>query len=244
MRLHVIGTGSKGNCYLLYNEQETLLIECGVPFRKIKEALNFDISKVVGCIVTHEHGDHNKSIDEVLKSTIQVYASRGTLSASNHQEHHNAHIVEAKKIFKVGGFSIIPFDVKHDVNEPLGFLIHHNDCGITLFLTDTFYSPYRFKGLNNLIVEANFCEDIIEEKLKLDKTFLKNRILKSHLSIQKCIDLLRSNDLSQVNNIVLIHLSDSNSNELEFKSKVENATLKNVSVASNGMDIEFNKTPF
>ncbi|MGG5506748.1 MULTISPECIES: MBL fold metallo-hydrolase [unclassified Myroides] len=244
MKLKVIGTGSRGNAYLLYNEQEALLIECGVVFKKIKEALNFDFSKVVGCILTHEHGDHNKAIDDILKSLIKVYASEGTLRATNHQNHHNASIVRSKKMFKIGGFSIIPFDVKHDVNEPLGFLINHNDCGVTLFLTDTFYSPYRFKGLNNLIVEANFCEDIIEEKLKLDKAFLKNRILKSHLSIQKCIDLLRINDLSQVNNIVLIHLSDSNSNELEFKEKVHAVTGKTTFVANDGLEIEFNKTPF
>lgn len=244
MKLKVIGTGSTGNAYILYNNTESLLIECGITIKKIKEAFNFDFSKLVGCLVTHEHGDHNKSIKEVLSSGIKVYASKGTLEASNVVQHHNSNILETKKLYQIGNFKIIPFDVRHDAQEPMGFLIQHPECGTTLFLTDTYYSPYKFNGLNNLIIEANFCEEIIDAKLKTDMRFLRDRILKSHLSIQKCIDLLNVNDLSNVNNIVLIHLSDSNSNELGFKRKVEEATGKNTIIANNGIEIEFNKTPF
>jgi len=56
--------------------------------------------------------------------------------------------------------------------------------------------------------------------------------------------MLSANDLSQVNNIVLIHLSDSNSDEIQFQNEVSELTGKNVTVASNGMTINFNKTPF
>ncbi len=244
MQLRVIETGSRGNAYLLQNEQEVLLIECGVTYKKIQQALDFDFTKVSGCILTHEHRDHNRSLDELLHAGIKVYASKGTFKATAHHNHHNAVVVKSKTLFKTGGFSIIPFEVKHDANEPLGFLINHSDCGITLFLTDSFYSPFRFKGLNNIIVEANFCEEFIEQKLRDDMTFLKNRILKSHLSIQKCIDLLRANDLTRVNNILLIHLSESNSNAREFQRKVYQATLKQVYCAENGMEIIWNKTPF
>lgn len=244
MNLKVIGTGSSGNAYLLYNKEEVLLIECGVIFKKIKEALSFDFSKVVGCILTHEHGDHNKAVKDILTAGIKVFASNGTLEASGVREHHNSHPIQSKKLYQIGSFKIIPFDIRHDVKEPLGFLINHPECGTTLFLTDSFYSPYKFSGLNNLIIEANFCEDIIDQKLKFDKKFLRDRILKSHLSIQKCIDLLNTNDLTVVNNIVLIHLSDSNSNEIEFQKKVQEATGKNTVVAYNGLEIPFNKNPF
>lgn len=244
MNLKVIGTGSSGNCYLLYNKEEVLLLECGVSFKRIKEELNFDFSKVVGCLVTHEHGDHNKAIKEVLGAGVKIFASNGTLEASGVIEHHNSCPIQSKKMYQIGSFKIIPFDIRHDVKEPLGFLINHSECGTTLFLTDSFYSPYKFSGLNNLIIEANFCEDIIDAKLKFDRKFLRDRVLKSHLSIQKCIDLLNANDLTAVNNIVLIHLSDSNSNEIEFQKKVQEATGKNTIVARNGLEILFNKNPF
>lgn len=243
MRLKVISTGSIGNCYLLKSNEETLIIELGVNFKQVKKELEFNLSKVVGAIVSHCHLDHAKGINDALGNGLNVYSSAGTFESLN-IKHHRAKIIQSKKLYQIGNFKIIPFDVRHDVKEPLGFLINHPECGTTLFLTDSFYSPYKFNGLNNLIIEANFCEDIIDSKLKFDKKFLRDRVLKSHLSIQKCIDLLNVNDLSAVNNIVLIHLSDSNSNELEFQHKVQEATGKNTIVAKNGIDLIFNKTPF
>jgi len=43
---------------------------------------------------------------------------------------------------------------------------------------------------------------------------------------------------------ILIHLSDSNSNEVEFEKEVSQATGKTVTVANNGISLNFNKTPF
>lgn len=241
MKLKVIGTGSKGNAYLLENEQEALLIECGVNIQEIKKAVNFNVSKISGCIVTHEHGDHAKSINEVMKAGIDTYATKGTFSKA--QKNHRMKIIPQQGQFQVGNFKVISFPTIHDVAEPCGFLIHHQDCGVTLFLTDTVYSGFTFKGLNNIIVEANYAEEIIGEKLG-DMKFLRDRILNSHMSIDTCLQFLKANDLSAVNNIVLIHLSDSNSHELDFAKYVNKLTGKNVHVADNGLQLEFNKTPF
>lgn len=245
MRLKVIGTGSKGNAYLLYNEQEALLIECGVNFKEIKIALDFDLTKLVGCILTHEHGDHAKSVKDLMDSGIKVYATGGTLKALKLSPGwtRQAGILDTSDLFSVGSFRIMSFDVKHDAADPSGFLIHHPECGNVLFLTDTYYCPYTFRNLNNVIIEANYEMKIVKEKLN-EMQFLKNRIMQSHMSLETCIDMLKANDLSQVNNILLIHLSDSNSHEVNFKNAVQNATGRNVLVASNGMDIPFNKEAF
>lgn len=246
MELQVIGTGSRGNAYILGNKDEVLLIECGVNIKEIKQALNFDLSKVVGCICTHEHFDHSKSIYDVMKLGIDTYASFGTLKARFVFEESRAKAIKSQKSFTIGNFRIMPFDVMHDAKEPLGFLIEHPDCGKVLFLTDTYYCKYTFPGLNNIIIEANYSKEIIDKKFGADSgmEFLRNRILKSHFSLANCKDMLSANDLTQVNNIVLIHLSDSNSDEKQFYKEVSELTGKNVTVASNGMIINFNKTPF
>lgn len=246
MKLKIIGTGSKGNCYLLETEKEILIIEAGVNVSEIKKALNFDLSKVVGCIVTHEHMDHSKAIWDVMKLGIDVYASAGTLKARFVDTQSRAKAVVSKQTFKFGNFKIMAFDVKHDAAEPLGFLIEHPECGRVLFLTDTYYCSYLFPNLNNVIIEANYSKEIIDRKFGSEsgKEFLRNRILKSHFSLENCKDMLVANDLSKVNNIVLIHLSDSNSDEKQFKKEVAELTGKNVTVASKGMNIPFNKTPF
>lgn len=243
MKLKVIGSGSKGNAYLLENEQEAILIECGVNISEIKKAVNFNVNKISGCLVTHEHGDHAKSINEVMASGINVFATAGTFSNSVKNKSHRQHIVPQKGQFSVGNFRVISFPTIHDVAEPCGFLINHTDCGTVLFLTDTVYSGFTFSGLNNIIIEANYDEEIIDEKLG-DKKFLRDRILNSHMSLDTCMDFLQANDLSQVNNIVLIHLSDSNSHEIDFANKVSSITGKSVHVANNELQINFNKTPF
>lgn len=246
MELQVIGTGSKGNAYLLKGQDEILIIEAGVNIKHIKKALDFDFSKVVGCIVTHEHNDHASSVGELMKLGIDVFATEGTLSKCNLATDYRAHIVKPKEWFFLKSFDIIPFDVKHDAEEPVGFQISHPECGQTLFITDTYYCRYRFRGLNNIIIEANYDRSIIDQKYgrHTEMYFLRNRILRSHFSLDNCIDLLKANDLSGVNNIVLIHLSDSNSHEEMFRSKVEQATGKRVTIADNGLKMEFNKIDF
>lgn len=205
MNLKVISTGSVGNAYILSNGDEALLIECGVNIKDIKKALDFDLSKVVGCIVTHEHQDHCKAFDDILALGIKVYSGPKTIVEINPKNYRNAMSISALESVKIGNFKVMAFDVKHDAVEPLGFIIHHPDCGKVLFLTDTYYCEYTFKGLNNIIIEANYSKQIIDRKYGADsgKEFLRNRILRSHFSLENCKDMLSANDLSKVNNSTL-----------------------------------------
>lgn len=249
MKLKTISTGSKGNAYILETSTEALLIECGVKMHDIKKAIDFNVSKIQGCIVTHEHADHAKYINDYMKNGIEMYATNGTYKALNvNLKNHKANSFvkwneDDWKIEKMGGFTIKPFDINHDAAEPVGFLINHQECGTTLYLTDTSYSNYVFNGLNNLIVECNYSDDILEKKL-YNNDFLKDRIIGSHMSLETLLEMLSKNDLSKVNNIVLIHLSDSNSNEVEFKNIIRKATNCNVTVAEADQTIPFDKYPF
>ena len=156
-------------------------------------------------------------------------------------ETHNLKIIEPNKQFNIGEFSVIPFNVKHDVNVvTFGFLLYHLEMGKTVFLTDCIYSKYTFKNISNWIIESNYCSDIVGS----GQSFLSSRIISSHMSVQNCIKLLEANDLSQTNNICLIHLSDSNSNSKEFKQKVTDATGKLVTIAEPNLTLDFNKMPF
>ncbi len=55
-RLKVISSGSVGNGYILECENETLLLELGVPWKDIVKALNFNLGSVVGVCISHAHG--------------------------------------------------------------------------------------------------------------------------------------------------------------------------------------------
>ena len=56
MLLKCIASGSQGNSYVLISGSEILLIEAGVRLLEVKKAIDFQISKVVGCVISHEHG--------------------------------------------------------------------------------------------------------------------------------------------------------------------------------------------
>lgn len=248
MQLKVLGSSSHGNCYLLENETDALIIECGVNISEIKRELGFSFAKVSGCLLTHEHQDHAKSINEVMKVGVNVYTSRGTMRALGLDvTHHRLHTIKAKEAVTVGAFKVLPFEIQHDVAEPLGFIINHPECGNVLFITDSFYVKDTFKNIHNIIIEANYSQEIIDERVSKGASpdFLRNRIFKSHMSLETCKKTLLANDLSKVQNIVLIHLSDGNSNAAQFQSIIEGATGKKVTVADAGIIIEnFNKQAF
>lgn len=236
MELKILGSGSSGNCYLFQSSTgETLMIECGVNFKEVKKAMNFDCTKIVGCILTHEHGDHAKGIHDVLGNGIHVYSAKETLKVLQADRNPYAKRLGIYEYEPIGSFLVLSFDVKHDAVAPLGFFIYHPEMGNTLFLTDTYYVEYKFDDLNNILIEANYDINLVGEG------FLKNRIIQSHMSIEQCVNTLKDNDLSNVNHIVLLHLSDRNSNAKDFKKRAEQATGKNVVIAEKGLTInDFN----
>lgn len=245
MRCKIIGSSSAGNSYLLEAESETLILEVGVRMDKIKKALYFNFDKVVGALITHEHRDHSLSAQAVMNAGIDCYSSRGTFNALG-LSGHRAKIIEAGLLFKVGGFRIKAFDVRHDCAQPFGYLISHEECGLICFLTDTFYCPYKFADVNHFVVEANFSEAIIRKKISEGQTarFLRNRIIQSHFSIENCKEFLLANNLSKVQTITLIHLSDAHSDELDFKRQIEECTGKTTYIADKGMNINLSINRF
>jgi len=245
MNLKVLASGSRGNCYILSNESEAIIIELGVAFKLVKEALGFELSKVVGCLVSHEHGDHAKYIPQAIEAGVDVYSSRGTFEALGVSGHRVHHLVP-EALFKIGPFKVIPFPVEHDCSEPFGFLIYHPECGNILFATDTCFLQYTFPGLNNIMIEANYDQEILEEGIRAGRTpeLIRKRVMNNHMELGVLVDTLKANDLSQVNKIVLIHLSEKSGDPDLFQKIIEEATGKNVFVAAPGLDIHFDKTPF
>jgi phosphoribosyl 1,2-cyclic phosphodiesterase len=55
MIIKSIASGSSGNCYKISDGKTSLLLECGIPIKKIKLGCDFDLSDILGCLVTHEH---------------------------------------------------------------------------------------------------------------------------------------------------------------------------------------------
>lgn len=226
--IHTLATGSKGNCYHITDGSTALLLECGIKYKDIQRKLNYETDKLAGCLVTHEHKDHCKSILDVLKAGIDCYMSFGTAEAIGIESHYRVRSVKAKQQFQIGTWTILPFDVQHDVSEPLGFLMMNQQGEKLLFATDTYYIKYKFSGLTHIMVECNYAEDIVDVNTasgRIPKVVAK-RLLRSHFSLGNVKEFLKSNDLSKVQEIWLLHLSDTNSDEERFKREVAELTGK------------------
>lgn len=231
IEIKTLATGSTGNCYWITDGSTPLLLECGISFRDIQTALNFRTSDIEGVLVTHEHKDHCKAVKEVAERGLDIYMSPGTKDAIG-IEHHRIRAVECKKQFKLGTWTILPFDTEHDTAEPYGFLLASSNGGKLLFLTDTYYCRYKFQGLTHLMIECNYSEKILHENVYSGQVHksLRKRIMSSHFSLENVLEFFKANDLSQVQEIHLLHLSSSNSDEEMFKKSVQEATGKLVFV--------------
>ena len=173
---------------------------------------------------------------------MPIYASKGTLEAIGV----DGNVMEEGKLYTIGNFKVLTFKTMHDCAEPFGFLINHKETGNILFATDTYFLPNRFKNLSQIMIEANYSMEILDKNFDSGRVsgYLKDRTMESHMALHTTIETLQANDLSKVNNIVLLHLSDRNSNAQQFKDEVWLATGKPTFIADKGLDIKFDLRPF
>lgn len=245
MKLHILGSNSLGNCYILENDTEALIIEAGIRMSQVKKCLKWQIRKVVGAIVTHEHNDHSGFINEMVASGIRVFALEEVFRSHDLYGKAFTLPIIPNKGYKVGNFKILAFPVFHDV-PCVGYVINHQEMGKLLFITDTVTLDYSIPGLNHIMIEANYADDIVEKRIEagLMPESMRPRLLNSHMEIEQTKAILSENDLSNVDNIILIHLSDGNSNEERFIKEVRELTGKPVYAAQAGMTIDLSLEPY
>jgi len=238
MKLKIISTGSVGNCYVLQHGINYLVIDCGVKFEQLKKGVDFKLSQVSGVLISHQHGDHSRCVNDVINRNMPIYTSSlcaGGLGISNYRD---LNIIEDFKIYKIGEFTVMPLPLNHDA-PCQGFVIHHHSCGNIVFATDTTAFNYVIPNVSHWLIEANFCAEFVQEKIDngIDE-YLSDRTMRTHLSIQKCIKALLRNDLSKTETITLIHLSDRNSHADNFRNLAERSTGKRVYIAENGIEMD------
>lgn len=229
MKFQSLASSSHGNAYIVSDQDTRILLECGVAHRTLQKLSGFSLSEFAACLVSHEHKDHAKSVDALIKDGMEVYMSQGTAEAL---ETEGVTLIENMEQFNVGSLDIVPFTTFHDAAEPLGFLIKsRTDGDVLAFATDTVNLRYKFPGLNILAIEANYDKAILERCERMpDK--VKHRITNSHMEIDTLCDYLRELDLSECREIHLLHLSDATSHEGHFINKVTRAVPKGIAVTA------------
>ncbi len=245
MKLKILASGSSANCYILESPTGTLILEAGLSWKEILRGLNYKLDNVLGVLCTHQHLDHSKSLSEISKAGIDIFTNAETINAFD-LTGHRIHQIDPKDLFTIGEFEILAFDIEHTV-PGLGFLIRYKPTEEKiLFLTDTYYSKYCFRGLNHILVECNYIKETLDENIEAGYIApeAKARLLQGHFSLENVKKFLKANDLSQCQNLILIHLSDRNSDQNQMVREIEELTGIKPQVAERGLVVPLQLYPY
>jgi len=221
-------SSSSGNLYTVHAEGRTLGIECGVRLPAMRKALGFGVSALDGLLLSHHHGDHSMSAREVMRAGVDVWASAPTWRALGLNGARSRLLSPSHQVH-IGPWTVMPFDLRHDAEGTLGFIVVAPDREALVFVCDTAYSPYRFPRAEIYALECNYSLEILKRsEVPVEQ---KKRVVRNHMGLERTIELLQANDLSSAREIHLLHLSDAHSDAEEFQRAVAAATGKPVYVA-------------
>lgn len=231
MEFRAFASGSAGNLYVAHDGVNPLMLECGLPIARIRKLLDFKLSAIRACLVSHYHGDHAQGVRGVMDAGVDVYASKETWRALDLPfTHHRMEYAHPLQQFDIGGWRVLPFDLRHDAEGALGYLVE--DCGgdRLMFACDTAFVPYKFNGLTHIAIECNYSADEIRRSTVAPERVA--RVLRHHMGLERVLKFLEANDLSKVRQIWLLHLSADHGDGKAFQDAVRRATGKPTYIAT------------
>ena len=192
---------------------------------------------VLSATVSHSDHANKDTIKKVIQYGIPIYSNEETRVMDKR-------LITMKKGRKtfIGGFKIQPILLFHNCMN-FGYVIEHEEIGKLVFCTDTCRIPYRFKNVNHFMVEANYSYDLLIDHM-CDNVYSQSAS-ENHMEINDTIEMLKENYSSSLQNVVLIHLSNGNSDANEFVKKTkEELGFNNVFVAEKNFVLPLQKEEF
>lgn len=221
MQVINLASSSTGNCYVIYDGNNYLLLEAGLNYKDTIKALTRHQLKLTdfnNCLISHSHGDHNKSANN-LSRFMTVIGTKETLKKVNGRKQQ----IEPLHTIFIKGYKIIPFNTEHDCDGSLGYIVTSLTTNESLlFATDTKYIRFnlsKFK-FTHVMLECNYDDDVLGN---IDLV-IQRRLLNSHMGLNACINTLKALDLSKCESIYLLHLSDRHANEDKMASEIMKST--------------------
>lgn len=240
MKLIVVNSNSSGNAYALDSGTEILLLEAGCKMADVKRSIDFRLQDVVGCLVSHCHGDHAKYATEYAKLAVHVYCNED-VAQKKLFPYGTCTEVRSGKTFSVGSFRVAPIELHHDVPNN-GYLVQHTDMGTLCFITDTYKMGLFIKGIDHWLIEANYDDRILKANVedgRIDRA-QANRLMLSHLSLDNTINYLKLSEAERSKTITLCHLSERNSDPDIFRHRTVAAFGVPTYIAHKGLVVELN----
>ena len=128
--LHILGSGSRGNCIAVTCEGATLLVDAGFSARETARraaAAGVALESVIGIAITHEHSDHVTGAPILARKLgVPVLTAPGTWSAVRHEfKTTTRHApLGLSATVELGPFTIHAAPTSHDAAEPIALAVH------------------------------------------------------------------------------------------------------------------------
>lgn len=174
MHFSVLGSGSGGNSAVAVGPEGALLIDAGLSAKQMLtrlERVGLAPSAVRGVLLTHEHSDHTRGLDVLLRgplSGVPVFANPNTseMVRRSLRAPVSWKLVETGSRFEWSGWRIETFSVPHDAVDPMGFVLERGAGGPRLgVISDLGHATTaviaRLTDLDGLFVEANYCPNLL-----------------------------------------------------------------------------------
>lgn len=245
---HPLYSSSSGNSFHLGTENIDILIDVGVSYKALKEALKaqeIEMSQIGAIFITHEHSDHIKALPLICrKHNIPIFACSSTASYLKEQlEEKNIeadiHYLDYGQSIKLKDIKVTAFETSHDALMPCGYKVQNKDKTFCI-ATDLGYVSNDvldyLKTSNFTVLEANYDVSMLDFGKYPYNT--KRRIKSSvgHLSNEDCANtILTLASLGQTN-FLLAHLS-TNNNDINIAKETVISTLKNNNIDINNINI-------
>ncbi len=227
-------SGSSGNCVFIQHNDEEILVDAGVSYKRICAALNSvgsDISRIKALLVTHEHSDHIKALDVLSKHTdVPIYINSKSAKAFFCPEDElfcgHAVIAEPGETVTFDGLEVNIFPTPHDSMGSVGYHFSFSDGKRFALATDIGHMTgdilQYLTGCKEIVLESN--HDIKMLNNGPYPYLLKKRILsdRGHLSNEACAEIVPRLVENGTKKIILAHLSEENNTpSLAYQTSAE-----------------------
>ncbi len=219
-RIFPICSSSSGNSTFIGTGGHGILVDTGCSFRGIKSALEFvgtKISEIEAVFITHEHTDHIKGLEQLVKHTkIPVFMTPKTAGFLLEKGilPKGYRTFDAFSGYQSAGFEVSCFRTSHDAADSVGYKVIFNGesfgvCTDTGLVTDD--AKQALKGVHTVLLESNYDADMLMRNPNYHAD-LKRRILSDsgHLSNPDCAEFCEALVRNGTRNIILGHLSREN----------------------------------
>lgn len=230
IELHVLASGSDGNCVVLRADGVSVMIDAGLSGRAISRLAckaGLDLKDISAILITHEHGDHVKGAGVLSRRfDIPVYANLQTFKASNMGKVSDWVEFKTPSMFTIGSLHVKPLPTSHHAVKPSAFSFSF-DGKKCLIATDlgkvTPEIQAELERSDLAMLEANHDVDMLINGSypQFLKTLIKGE--RGHLSNTDCAEAL-SRGNADGRKIFLAHISKIN-NRPEIARRTVAASL-------------------